>query len=63
MEIKKGLWYLCAKSHSYFTKGYWYYCPEDNHLNGNNNKPSFVYGFRRRHFVKAQEIKIKRYEG
>jgi hypothetical protein len=59
MKIIKGLWYQCGKSHSYFTEGNWYYSPEDNYLNGDNDKPSYVYGFRQKYFTDVQEIRIK----
>ena len=59
MKIVKGLWYLSARSFGNFTKRMWYKSPEDGHLIGNNNKPTFIHTYEQRYFVDAQEIKIR----
>jgi hypothetical protein len=55
MKIIKGLWYLCTKSHSYFTENMWHYSPMDGYLNGFDNKPHRVYGFHQKYFTGGEE--------
>ncbi len=56
-KFKKGLWYQCNHSLSFWRKGY-YYCQEDNLLKGNDNKPHRVAGFHHKHFTDGEVIKI-----
>lgn len=55
MNIIKGLWYLCTKSHSYFLKNNWHYSPIDGYLNGRDNKPHRVCGFHQKYFTGGEE--------
>lgn len=58
-KFKKGLWYQCNHSLSYWRKGYYYYCPQDNLLKGYDDKPHRVAGFHYKHFSDGEVIKIK----
>ena len=55
MKIRKGLWYLCNRSHDYFVEGYWHYSPMDGFLNGSDNQPHHVPRAIQKHFTGGEE--------